>query len=76
VEEVNGATGRQKSKKVRATVATACIDRSPGGSTARKELSFRKKFPIPISSLSQVLHLFSFIYVSLSVSPSLFSHRI
>jgi hypothetical protein len=48
------------------TVATVFIDRSPGGSATRKELNFRKKFPIPISSLSQVLHLFSFIYLCLS----------
>jgi hypothetical protein len=55
------------------TVATVCIDRSLGRPATRKELSFRKKFPLPISSLSQVCCTLVFIYLSLSFTIPYFS---
>lgn len=38
-----------------------CSDPSTECSAVRKELSFRKKFPLPISPLNHVLHLFSIL---------------
>jgi hypothetical protein len=76
------ATGRQQGEKVSTVQNYNCCHcmywSQSYGSAMRKEFSFRKKFPLPISSLSQVLHLFSFIHLCLSLclSPSLFSHQI
>lgn len=69
VYEGKRATGEQNSEEVRCgqtcslLLPPAGIDRRRDCSATRKELSFRKKFPLPISSLESG---FTLVFISVS----------